>query len=233
MGVNNENSVGQSLHGLDTAVGLLHVEDLLLQTCNLLLGEQIEGAVLLHLVQTVQAADGALDGLVVGQHTAGPTNVDIVLAAALSLFLDGLGCLLLGTDEQNGAALSGEVTNEVVGLLELLHGLLQVDDVDAVSLGEDVLLHLGVPAAGVVTEVDTGLQQLLDGDDRHFYVLLLVFPPQRHVRLIPKSRFRDTKPTIASVCVLIMCAFCAHWCIISYILTKCKRIFLFLQFVYN
>ena len=216
VGVNDEDSVGQSLHGLDTAVGLLHVEDLLLQTCNLLLGEQIEGAVLLHLVQTVQAADGALDGLEVGQHTAGPTNVDVVHAAALSLFLDGLCCLLLGTDEQNVAALCGEVTNEVVSLLELLNGLLQVDDVDAVSLGEDVLLHLGVPAAGVVTEVDTCFQQLLDGDDRHFYVLLLVFSTTEARATDPRKPFRGHRAAdCVCVCICLVCFF-AHWHIITY-----------------
>ena len=39
--------------------------------------------------------------------------------------------------------------------------LLQVDDVDAAALAEDERLHLGVPAPGLVAEVDAGLQQLL------------------------------------------------------------------------
>src|SRR5690606_2684557 len=38
--------------------------------------------------------------------------------------------------------------------------LLQVDDVDAASLGEDEALHLGVPAAGLVPEVDAPVEQL-------------------------------------------------------------------------
>src|SRR5262249_45410108 len=45
------------------------------------------------------------------------------------------------------------------GLTEHLHGLLEVDDVDAVAGAEDVRLHLGVPTARLVPEVDTGLQQ--------------------------------------------------------------------------
>ena len=46
-----------------------------------------------------------------------------------------------------------------------LERLLEVDDVDAVALAVDEPLHLRVPAAGLVTEVDTGLEQLLHGDD--------------------------------------------------------------------
>src|SRR6185312_582119 len=54
---------------------------------------------------------------------------------------------------------------EPVGGVDALEGLLQVDDVDPVALPEDEALHLRVPAPGLVTEVDPGLQQLLHGDD--------------------------------------------------------------------
>ena len=43
------------------------------------------------------------------------------------------------------------------GGLDALQGLLQVDDVDAVAIAVDEALHLRVPAAGLVAEVDTGL----------------------------------------------------------------------------
>ena len=45
--------------------------------------------------------------------------------------------------------------------------LLQVDDVDAVALGEDESLHLRVPATGLVPEVDAALEQLAHRDDGH------------------------------------------------------------------
>jgi hypothetical protein len=38
--------------------------------------------------------------------------------------------------------------------------VLQVDDVDAVAGAEDVLLHLRVPPAGVVAEVNARLEEL-------------------------------------------------------------------------
>src|SRR5205807_6963175 len=48
--------------------------------------------------------------------------------------------------------------------------LLQVDDVDAVARREDVRAHLGVPPAGLVTEVNPGLEQLAEGGDGHVAV---------------------------------------------------------------
>src|SRR5262249_20994981 len=72
---------------------------------------------------------------------------------------------LLGADEEDRAPVGDEVAHERVGRLDPRQRLLQVDDVDAVALTEDEALHLGVPAPGLVTEVDTGLEQLLHGDD--------------------------------------------------------------------
>src|SRR5207249_2998652 len=45
--------------------------------------------------------------------------------------------------------------------------LLEVDDVDAVPLHEDEALHLRVPTARLVPEVDPGLQELLHGYNGH------------------------------------------------------------------
>ena len=73
--------------------------------------------------------------------------------------------LLLRADEEDRAAALGDVAREVVGILDELLRLLQVDDVDAAALGEDEALHLRVPAAGLVAEVNSSLQKLLHGDD--------------------------------------------------------------------
>ena len=130
-----------------------------------LLGQHIEGAVGLHGLQLVQTVDTGTHGLEVGHHTAQPAGVDVVHAAAGSLILDGLLGLLLGAHEQQGLAALGQLTHEGISLLQLLHGLLQVDDIDAVALGVDIGSHLGVPATGLMTEMHTGLQQSLHGYD--------------------------------------------------------------------
>ena len=51
--------------------------------------------------------------------------------------------------------------------VEVLDGLGEIDDVDPVALGEDERAHLGIPAARLVAEVDTGFEQLPHRDGRH------------------------------------------------------------------
>ncbi len=108
-----------------------------------------------------------VNGLEVGQHAAEPTVVHIRLADPRRLLGDGLLRLLLGADEEDVATLGDGVANVGVRLLDVVEGLAQVDDVDTVALGEDEALHLRVPAAGLVPEVDTALQQLTHGHDGH------------------------------------------------------------------
>ena len=68
-----------------------------------------------------------------------------------------------------------EVADEHVGLLDPRQGLVEVDQVDPAPLTVDEPLHLRVPTAGLVSEVDPGLEQLLHGDDSISHVVLLPF----------------------------------------------------------
>ena len=88
-------------------------------------------------------------------------------ADALGLLLDRRLALLLRSDEEDRAPSFREVPGECVRVLEQLQRLLQVDDVDAAAVVEDEAAHLWVPAACLVAEVDSGLQQLAHGDDGH------------------------------------------------------------------
>jgi hypothetical protein len=60
--------------------------------------------------------------------------------------------------------LPAQLGDELRRLLEHLQRLLQVDDVNAVALAEDVFLHLGIPALGLMPEVDSRFEQFLHGD---------------------------------------------------------------------
>ena len=93
--------------------------------------------------------------------------VDVRHADAGRLGRDRVLRLLLRADEQDGAAALGDVLRERVRLVEQLLRLLQVDDVDAAALREDEALHLRVPAAGLVAEMDPGLEQVLHGNNGH------------------------------------------------------------------
>src|SRR4029079_7920494 len=83
------------------------------------------------------------------------------------LLEDGLLGLLLGADEEHGAPAGRQVAHEAVRLAELLEGFLKIDDVNAVALTEDVLLHLRVPALGLMAEVHSGLEQFLHRQGSH------------------------------------------------------------------
>src|SRR6202034_1681928 len=102
-----------------------------------------------------------------------------------SLLGDGLLGLLLRADVHHGAAVRDGLPDEVVRSVDEGQRLLQVDDVDAVALGEDEALHLRVPAPGLVPEVHAAFKQLAHGDDRsHAGVPFLFWAPSL-VRLAP------------------------------------------------
>src|SRR5690606_27015252 len=107
------------------------------------------------------------DGGEVRQHAAQPPVGDVGVAGSAGLFGHRALGLLLGADEQHRAAVGGQVLDELGRLLDLFQRLTQIDDVDAVALAVDVRLHLRVPAAGLVPEVHTGLQELLHRDSAH------------------------------------------------------------------
>ena len=154
------------------------------QPLHFLLRQHFERAVLLHLLKRLEAVDTALDRLEVRHHAAEPTLVDIEHIRTQSLLTDCLLRLLLRTDEEDGLALLRNAAEEVVRLVHLAHRLLQVDDVDAVALREDVTCHLRIPAARLMPEVDTCLQKLLHRNYCHGKYLLLFF----HVPHLPNHR---------------------------------------------
>lgn len=57
--------------------------------------------------------------------------------------------------------------DELESLIDVGQGLLQVDDVDAVTVGEDETLHLRVPTTGLVAEVHTSVEELAHGYNCH------------------------------------------------------------------
>ena len=103
-------------------------------------------------LHVADAAEGLLElgALEVREHTAEPTLVDVGLTHALSLLSDGFLGLLLGADEEDRAAVGHGLLDEFEGVVDVAQRLLQVDDVDAVALGEDEALHLRVPTTGLV-----------------------------------------------------------------------------------
>src|SRR5439155_4709649 len=164
----------------------------------LLRREQLELALLLQPAQVVQAADPVRDRAPVREQSAEPSVCDVRHADALRLLLDRVLGLLLRADEHDDAVPRREIADELVRLLEALERLLQIDDVDAAALGEDEALHLRIPAAGLMTEVDSGLQELLHGDDGH----LLLPSSGCHASRRPPPEGNSPHPALTTLRVL-------------------------------
>jgi len=150
-----------------------------LQAGDGLLGDLAGVVGLLLLLEGLVLLQRPADGGPVGEQAAQPAVVDVVHAAALGLFLHRVLRLPLRAHEEDPLPLAGAVGDEVGRLLEELQGLLQVDDVDAVAVTEDVGLHLGIPAAGLVPEVDARFEQCFHGYSNQRCLLICSGPRAR------------------------------------------------------
>ena len=166
--IDHEHGGRGAVHVADTAQLLSQLVLLTLEEQQLLLGQT--GAVHVgevHFLKFLEAGDALGHGLEVGQHAAEPTLGDIRHVHAGGLSGNSFLSLFLGADEQHGAVVGNSGLDEVVGLVDHVERLEQVDDVDAVALGEDELLHLRVPTTGLVAEVQACLQHVAHSDLSH------------------------------------------------------------------
>ncbi len=85
-----------------------------------------------------QSADAFADRRQIGQRSAEPALIDIKLSARHRRFLDRFLRLFLAANEQNLAAAPRHFLEKLGRALQLLYRLIQIDDVDLVSLLENV-----------------------------------------------------------------------------------------------
>src|SRR5215207_5026611 len=165
-GVDDPHRARDAGHVPDAAEGLRELVLLAAQDQQLLLGHARAGHVVeVELLELLEALQPPVDGLEVGEHAAQPALVHVRHPDPGRLLGDRLLGLLLGADEHHRAAVRDGLLDELVRAVDVGQRLLQVDDVDAVALGEDEALHLRVPTAGLVPEVHAALEQLLHGHD--------------------------------------------------------------------
>ena len=88
----------------------------------------------------------------------------MVLAATLGGLRDRARGLPLGADEEDAPAPGSHVAQRDQRLVEQRHGLLQIDDVNAVARAEQVGAHLRVPTPGLVSEMHAGFEKLAHGE---------------------------------------------------------------------
>src|SRR5579872_6511226 len=185
LAVDDEEGRRQPAHGSNAAQQAVQLRHLVPEFQLLLLGTQIHLARELHSLKLVQSPQPLLNGLEVGKQPAQPALVHVELVGSNRFVTHGLLGLLLGADKEHLLTRRRKVANVLERVLQAVDGLLKVDDVNAVALREDVTAHLWVPAAGLMAEMDTRLQKLLHGNDRHSELLLwfvasAALRPERH-----------------------------------------------------
>ena len=159
--VHDEDRVRQLGHRPDAFEILQQLPLFLFRSSDLLLGERFEasvGARRDHRFQVTEPSQAALDRGEVGEKTAQPALIDEEHTAALRFLGDDVLRLSLRADEEHGLAVGRQVRDELLRVAELLDRLVQVEDVDSVSLAEDEFLHLRIPPLRLVAEVHAGLQ---------------------------------------------------------------------------
>jgi hypothetical protein len=138
-----------------------------LQLKDLFLGETVDAAILNHGIQFFQIVDSQLDRLEIGQHSAKPALVYEEHSTPLCFFQNSIPGLLLGPYEKHALPGRYGFRDELVGTLKEPDGPLQINDVDSVSGAKNERLHLGIPASGLMPEVDSSFQQLFHSYNSH------------------------------------------------------------------
>src|SRR6266540_3867486 len=162
--IDHEDHVGQAVGFAQAAEHPLQLLQLILQLDGFLLGQLLELTVLLTLLELFHSSEAGEDGGEVGQRAAHPALIDERHTGSACLFRDRVLGLLLGADEEHGPAVGGLLAHEAHRFVQTSYRLLQVDDVDAVAFGKDERTHARIPAAGLVSEVDTRFEQRLHLD---------------------------------------------------------------------
>lgn len=162
--IDDEHGLRMAVHGADAVQVLLQAGHLAAEHRLLLFDVIIDAAVGFHLLDLAQAGERSLDGLEIGECSTEPTFRDVELGGGGGGLFDGLLGLLLGSDEKDLSALGSDVAQEFASGLQLDGGLAQIDDIDAVPCVENELLHLRVPSAGLVSEVDACFEKFFNSD---------------------------------------------------------------------
>src|SRR5579875_255997 len=158
--VDHEHRPWHLRHTLNAAEEFLEALRFFSQKNNFLLGKHIKRSILLHPLQLLQPADALLNGIKVCERSPEPALIHIKHVATLSFFFNSFLRLLLRTHKKNGFTGSRKFTNKVVRFLDFPNRLLQVNDVNPISFRKNVPRHFWIPTTRLVTEMNSGLQQL-------------------------------------------------------------------------
>ena len=166
--VEHKNRIGRSSQVANAVQVALKLRQFPGDEQGLLFGHHVELARTAHPLEFFHLAHALGDRLEVGQETSQPTLVHIGHSHPLGVTLHAVLGLLLGSHKQHLAALGHQIANIGVGRFDMGERLGQIDDVNTVALAENKPLHFRIPTAGLVSEVDSSIEQLTHRHDwRH------------------------------------------------------------------
>lgn len=112
--------------------------------------------------QVWEAGDkSVLDGGV-SEGAALPFPAVGIFATFNSCLLHLQKCLVMSAQEENDSFSVGDVSCEVQGIAQKFCGLIEVDDVYAKPGAKDVRGHVGVTVTLLVTQVDSGFEEVFN-----------------------------------------------------------------------
>ena len=160
-GINYKHNSGQLIHIAYAAEVVDKLFLFLIELGLLLFGQQSHLAAVFHLLQRVKACNTGKDGLEIGEHAARPALIYIEHAAAERLLLYGFLRLLFSTYKQHALSFAYRFAHKIIGLFYFLYRFLKIYNIDPVALGKNIRGHLGIPSAGLMSEMDACFQQAL------------------------------------------------------------------------
>ena len=108
-------------------------------------------------------------------------------------------CFLVPTNRMTRP--SRELLDDLDGFAQLLDGQREIDDVDPVTLLKDERLHLGVPAARLMAEVNARFQEFAHGDDGHDEINLSGSRPRAILALRSRRGTIGARPPCRAKCL--------------------------------
>ena len=166
VGVDDKQNIGQAANVLDAANGMFDLVALARKLQQFFFGETLVGFSIQRFFKLPQTLQRFRNCLPVGQRSAQPAVIDVMLRALPRAFSDGFRGLALGADKQQAAAFGDCVRYNDQRLMQQRHRLRQIDDMNIVPRAKDVGPHLRVPAVFLMAKMYACLQELAHGEIR-------------------------------------------------------------------
>ena len=162
IGADGYHGVRSAAHVADALKVAFQLLAFAVQSGQFLLGHALEFRGLFNPFKVGKAFDALADRAHVGEHAAQPAMVDVVLTSGFRGFADGFLGLALAADEEDLLVAACQIGQEGASLVQAFFRFFKVDDMDTGLVLEKVLLHAGVPFAGLVAQMNTGFNHLVN-----------------------------------------------------------------------